>query len=188
MTRVQIVGHKRDLDATLRELQRLACVQLLDASQVHPGLRRYALSAEQKEMETLSYLHARLDALLALLPPQPDEQAQPWPDQDLISSIQTELKQHAGELEALARERRQLLNDADVLPSYADTLSKLMRLTPELTQLRDYETVAVLLDRRAAGIMDLLAEEMQNLAGPFTELVWDQVDPDHIGALLVFPR
>ena len=188
MTRVQIVGHKRDLDATLRELQRLACVQLLDAVQVHPGLRRYAPTAEQQEMETLSYLRARLDALLALLPPQPEETPESWPEEDLIPRIRAELDAHAGELEALARERQQLLNDADALPSYAATLSKLMRLTPELTQLRDYETVAVLLDRRAAGLMDMLAEEMEAIAGPDTELVWDQVDPDHIGAILVFPR
>ena len=188
MTRVQIVGHKRDLDATLRELQRLACVQLIDAAQVHPGLHRYAAIMEQQEMEILAYLRSRLEALLALLPPLPDEIPEPWPEEDLIPRIQAELDAYASDLEALARERQQLINDADVLPSYAATLSKLMRLTPELTQLREYETVAVLLDRRAVGLMDMLAEEMQAIAGPYTELVWDQVDPDHIGAILVFPR
>ncbi|HEY79964.1 MAG TPA: hypothetical protein G4O05_02640 [Caldilineae bacterium] len=188
MTRVQIVGHKQDMDATLRELQRLACVQLLDATQVHPGMHGYALAAEQKEIETLNYLLARLHALLALLPPLPDETPEPWDQKGLIESIQAELDAQAGELEALAQERQQLLNDAEVLPSYADTLSKLMPLTPVLTQLRDYETVAVLLNNPAAGLMDTLAAEMQEIAGPLSELVWDQVDPDHIGALLIFPR
>ena len=188
MTRLQIVGHKRDLDATLREVQGLACVQLLDASEVHPGVRAYAAIAEQQEMEALSYLQARLEALLALLPSLPDEHPQSWEARPLVETLRAELDAHAPGLEALARERRQLLNDAEVLPSYEATLRKLMRLTPELASLQRFETVALLLDRRAMGIMDMLQEEMQAIAGPQSELVWDQVDPDHIGAILVFPR
>ncbi|MCK5806594.1 MAG: hypothetical protein KAI66_27440, partial [Lentisphaeria bacterium] len=58
MTRLQVIGHKRDLDATLEAVQQLACVQLVDGAQVHAGLRPYVLADEQREIETLSYLQA----------------------------------------------------------------------------------------------------------------------------------
>lgn len=195
MTRLQIVGHKRDLDATLRALQELACVQLVDAPGIHATLRPYASGAEHAEMETLSYLQARLDALLALLPAQPAEPEQPSTDgflksseQTLAAWLQADLDTHAAALETLAQQRQTLRNDADVLPNYAATLTKLSRLTPALTELSDYETVALLINRRYAAVVDLLAEEMRAIAGERSLLVSDLVDADNIGALLVFPR
>jgi hypothetical protein len=73
-------------------------------------------------MEALSYLQARLEALLALLRSLPNEHPQSWEARPLVETLRAELDAHAPGLEALARERRQLLNDAEVLPSYETTL------------------------------------------------------------------
>jgi len=188
MTRLQVIGHKRDLDATLEAVQQLACVQLVDGAEVHAGLRPYVLADEQREIETLSYLQANVDALLALLPAQADEQPIPWTNRPLASSLQIDLDAHVSPLEELARQREALRSDAEVLPAYAVTLNKLVRLTPELTELKGYETVALLVHRRYRSAIDLLAEEVEQIAGNRFELVSDQVDPDTIGAILVFPR
>ncbi|MEA3336636.1 MAG: V-type ATPase 116kDa subunit family protein [Chloroflexota bacterium] len=188
MTRLQVIGHKRDLDKTLQAVQVLACVQLIDGQQVHTELRPYALADEQRELETLSYLLARLDALLALLPRLPEEHPIPWVETDLCAGLQADLDRHAPTIEELARRREALRNDAEILPSYAETVRKLLRLTPELTKLQGYETIALLVQRRYSPAIELLAEEVEAIAGQEYELVYDQVDPDRIGAILVVPQ
>lgn len=188
MTRLRVVGLKRDLDPTLAALQELGCIQLLDAKNVHPGLTAYVPAAEQRELETLGYLLVRLDALLALLPPQTGLAPEPAPETDLASVLQADLDANAPGLETLAQQRHALSNDADVLPNYATTLRKLSRLTPSMTDLADYETVALLINRRYSGVLEVLEREMRTVAGERCTLVSDQVDSDTIGALLIYPR
>lgn len=191
MARVVIVGHKRHLDATLQIVQRLACVHLAEAAEAFPGLAAYVPTDEQAEMEALSYLLARLDALLALAPASPSTPAQQttvWETENLAQQLRQDLERHAPLLEALAQRRQALRNEAEVLPGYAATLTKFMRLTPVLTELTGYETVALLIHRRYRDVIPSLAEEMRRIAGERCELVADEVDADHIGALLVFPR
>ncbi|MCX7851519.1 MAG: hypothetical protein N2383_01930 [Caldilineales bacterium] len=191
MARVVIVGHKRHLDATLQLVQRLACVHLANATEAFPGLAAYIPTAEQAETEELAYLLARLDALLALAPapsPTPTERTAVWETEHLAQELRRDLERHAPILEALAQRRQALRNEAEVLPGYAATLTKLMRLTPILTDLTRYETVALLIHRRYRDVIPHLAEEMRRIAGERCELVADEVDADHIGALLVFPR
>ncbi len=188
MTRLRVVGLKRDLDPTLAALQEAGCIQLLDAKDIHPGLAAYVLAAEQRELETLGYLLVRLDALLALLPPQIGLAPEPVRETDLAVMLQADLDANAPELETLAQQRHALSNDADVLPNHATTLRKLSRLTPSMTDLADYETVALLINRRYAGALDVLQSEMRNVAGERCTLVSDQVDSDTVGALLVYPR
>lgn len=188
MTRLQVIGHKRDLDQTLAVIQSLACMQLVDGAQVHAGLRPYVLAEEQQELETLSYLQARLDSLLALLPQVPEEETIPWTEADLASGLQADLNQHAPAIERLARREEGLHADAETLPRYAETLRKLVRLTPELTRLQGYETIALLVQQRYRQAIELLAQEVQAITGPEYELVYDRVDPEHIGAILVVPQ
>lgn len=188
MTRVLIIGHKRDLDETLAVVQSLACVQLMEGTRAHAGLRPYVLAEEQQELETLSYLRARLDALLAVLPQLPGVQPVPWTEPTLNADLQADLNRHAPDVEQLARQREALQDDADTLPRYAETLRKLVRLTPELTRLQGYETIALLVHRRYGEAIQLLAQEVEAITGPEYELVHDHVDPDHIGAILVVPQ
>lgn len=188
MTRLQVIGHKRDIDQTVQAVQALACVQLISGPQVHAGLRPYALAGEQRELETLSFLLARLDALLALLPGIPGQQPIPWTEADLAGSLRADLERNASGVEELARQREALHNDAETLPSYADTVRKLVRLTPELTELRGYETIALLVQKRYRPAIELLAQEVEAIAGPEFELVMDQVDPEQVGAILVVPE
>lgn len=190
MTRVQVIGHKRDLDRTLEVMQSLACVELIDSAQVRGELRPYALAAEQHEMETLSFLQARLDALLAVLPELPDDTPIPWPPAatDPVSTLQAELARYAPEIEKLAAQQEALHSDAQTLPSYAETVRKLVRLTPGLTQLQGYDTIALLVHKRYAQALTLLADQVRAAVGPEFELVSDQVDPDTVGAILVVPQ
>ncbi len=188
MSRLQVVGLKRDLDPTLAVLQELACIQLIDAQGLHPDLPAYVPATEQRELETLGYLLVRLDALLALLPAQTAQAPAAVAVTGLVATLQADLDANAPGLESLAQQRQALANDADVLPNYAATLRKLSRLTPAMTDLADFETVALLINRRYAAVLEVLEAEMRAVAGERCTLVSDQVDADTIGALLIYPR
>lgn len=189
MLKVEIVGHRSMLDDTLACLQRCGSVQLVDAPSV-PGLRLESLvsgEAELAESARLRHLRTRLDALIALglVRPAPADEMLSEADLDDVRWEVDELESHVQPLvtriDALEAER-------STLPRHVESLRRLAPLVPQLPELGAYETVALLIDRRHEAVVGLLRDELAELLDTHFEVISDRVDPDTVGAVLVFPR
>ena len=195
MAKVEIIGHRDRLDDTLELLHRLRTMQLLDVTST-PGVRLPPLTVDEKqlrELEELRYLRARLDAILRMVPmPEPGHQSE---IDRPVRSRSTDLRDLRADLEELGPTLEQLTQRLDdlraeqqALPRYVATLRRLLPLVPELTQLGGYETAALLIESRHSGVLGDLNAEMTSAAGNLFDIITAQVDPDTIGAILVFPR
>lgn len=189
MAKVEIIGHRDRLDATLHMLHGLKTIQLLDVTST-PGVRLPPLTADEqqlRELEELRYLRTRLDAILGMVPtPERVDQTEPPPTD--LQEVRAELEELGPELELLARRLDDLQAEQQALPRYLESLRRLLPLVPELTQLGGYETAALLIESRHAGVLGNLNTEMAAVAGDLYEIITAQVDPDTIGAILVFRR
>jgi V/A-type H+-transporting ATPase subunit I len=189
MAKVEIIGHRDRLDATLRLLHGLRTIQLLDVTS-EPGVRLPPLSADDKqlrELEELRYLRTQLDAILGMLP-SPERIEQTASCSADLRELRAELEELGPELELLTHRLDELQAEQLALPRYLESLRRLLPLVPELTQLSGYETAALLIESRHAAVLGDLNTEMAAAAGDLYEIITAQVDPDTIGAILVFRR
>ncbi len=189
MAKVEVVGHRSRLAAALACLQRRSVMQLVDAPSV-PGLRVAPLAADEEylqEAEQLRHLRTRLDSLLALVPAEAVPRGGPFDEADL-RAVWAELEELAPLVEPLVARIDALEAEQGTLPRHVASLRRLVPLVPEVPELAAYETVALLVDRRHATVIGWLRDELAALVGGRFEVIADQVDPDTIGAVLVFPR
>lgn len=194
MAKVQIIGPASCLDETLQQLYQLRLVQIVDhAPRSGMALRTVTLGAQRlQEQETLRYLRARLEALLQLLP---DQSATAEPPEPLVvfsveelAALRAEIEALTPRVEALVQRMDALRQEQAALPRYAQSIQRLLPLVPTLAQPQGYETVALLLNRRHAQVLDLLSEELSALVGQRFVVTSAPVDGDTVGAVLVFPR
>jgi V/A-type H+-transporting ATPase subunit I len=188
MSKVNVVGHRRSLDATLEALHRARKVQVIDITE-DSGVRLPPLTIDEEHLhaiEDLRYLRARLDALLRLLPGTAmadDRQI----DVD-FDALRAEVEQSGPEIETLMSHLDELRNEQEMLPRHLDSLKRLLPLLPDMTDLEGYETTALLVDARHVSVLgelnSLLAAE---LGGNF-DMVSDRIDPRTIGAVLIYPN
>jgi V/A-type H+-transporting ATPase subunit I len=189
MVKIEILGHRSRLDATLACLQRCGSVQLLDAASER-GLQLAPLSAGQQELSEgarLRRIRTRLDALIAL--------GLVGPAPALESAIESNLDDVVAELDELAPRVEPLVTRIDALeseqstlPRHIGSLRRLIPLVPQLPELAAFETVALLVERRHAAVVGWLRDELTDLLDTHFEVISDQVDRDTVGAVLVFPR
>jgi V/A-type H+-transporting ATPase subunit I len=189
MVKIEIVGVRRMLDPTMACLQRCASVQLLDAAS-ELGLNPAPRPADEGELgegARLRHLGTRLDALisLAVVPPPPDGDP-PVPTR--LSQVAAELEELAPSVEPLVTRIDEMEAERSTLPRHIESLRRLAPLVPRLPELEAYETVAILVERRHATVIGWVREELAALLDTHFEVISDQVDPDTVGAVLVFPR
>jgi len=189
MVKIEIVGLRSTLDATMACLQRCASVQLLDAPS-ELGLKSAPQSVDEGELgesARLRHLRTRLDALisLAVVPPAPDGEI---PVQAGLDDVAAELDDLAPAVEPLVTRIDEMEAERTTLPRHIESLRRLAPLVPRLPELEAYETVAILVERRHAAVVGWVRDELAALLDAHFEVISDQVDPDTVGAVLVFPR
>jgi V/A-type H+-transporting ATPase subunit I len=191
MAKIRVIGHRSRLDETLRLLYRLRVVQIEEMGErPAPPLAPLPMDEErQRRLEELRELHARLDGLLRLLPADAGADG-PAPSFSTgeVPALQAELDELAPRVERLVRRLDDLRADQAALPRHLQSLGRLLPLVADLDELETYETVVLLLERRHAGLLGLLDEELERLVGPRHELRSAMVDPETVGAVLVVPR
>ncbi len=189
MAKLEIVGHRRHLDATLACVQRRAVVQLLDATSV-PGLNIAPLAADEQHLragEQLRRLRTSLDALLALGPVPAAGAPAEFSAADL-RAVWAELEELAPLVEPLVARLDALEAEQSTLPRHMESLRRLVPLVPDVPELEAYETVALLVESRHAVVVGWLRDELAALLDNRFEIISAQVEPNTIGAVLVFPR
>jgi len=194
MAKVHIIGHKACLDQTLATLSELGVLQIENVGEERmPPLPAMALDADRlRQREEARFLLARVEALLSVLPAVDAGQAASPVlalDHDaIVAALRAELDTAEPEIQRLARQYDDLLHEQQSLPRYQAQLTRLLPLTPELTELEGYETVAMLLDRRYSDILGSFEAALAGLTQQQYVVVSTALDGDTTGALAVFPR
>jgi V/A-type H+/Na+-transporting ATPase subunit I len=195
MTKVQIVGSKREVEPILSRLYGMGLLELGSALEEpalqlapYPGDDERAARGREQRL-----LLAQLDGLLTLT----------GNSSLMIPAVETatsaELSRQLNELmptvEPLAARIEDLRNEAAVLPRYIDPLRRLLPLVPELAELDESEiralqlqAVALVLNTGDETIVDVLREALRTDLGDRFVLVAVRVDADAIGCVLVTPR
>lgn len=199
MAKIRIVGAKEKLDTTLCAIQRLGVMQIQDVAEQPqaPLLTKLSLDASAVERRNeISFLVARLGSLAAMLPQAINtadlsrryDAASLMPTEELIVDARRVVDELGPESQALALRRDQLQAEEASLTRYQATLRKLLPLAGEIPQLDGYETVALLIERRASGVLDLVRQQLGELLGDRFELNARHVDDQTTAAIVVFPK
>ncbi len=194
MTKIQIIGTRDVIDKTVQVLHRAGVVQIEEKLAFVDPLAMDDRASRQRDEVAL--LVARLEALLALLPrrPQPNDFSAQYDaaasrsTEDLHSDIKNALGQLDTSAQMLARHRDELQADQVTLPRYATTMRQLMPLAADLAPLQHYETVAILVDRKFAAVLEMLRQELPGLSDNQFEFVSRDIDRETTAAIIVFSR
>jgi V/A-type H+/Na+-transporting ATPase subunit I len=188
MAKVHVIAHRRRLDAVLRVLYRLRMVHLVDVTG-DSTVRLPPLSPDEDllgEIEEARYLRTRLQAVIRLVPEIPRPAAAP-PGLDL-ASLRQEVDELQPEIERRVAVLDELTAERDTLPRHLASLRRLLPLLPEQAHLEGYEIAAVILEARHAEVLGQLNAELARLLHGNYEIISDRLDPDTMGAVVVFPR
>jgi len=188
MTKIHVIGHRNQVDPVLGLLQELHVVHLVDVTH-DPDVHLPPLTVDEPrlaELQELRFLRARIDSLLALVadPPEPLTVA----GRVDLHSLRRELETDGPEIERLVQELDALSAEQETLPLHINSLARLLPLLPEVAATSGYETAALLIDSRFPAVLGELNAELAELIGANFEIISDRVDPDTLGAVLVFPR
>lgn len=194
MSRIQIIGARPVLDRTVRALH---CAGVAQIEERLPTMEPLALDADTtRQRDEIRQLLTRLDSLLALLPQRPLSKNIPAlyeaqaarPTGHVIADVKDAVTQLDAPAQDLARRRDQLEADRVTLPRYAKTMRQLMPLAAELTPLKNYETVALLVQRKYGAVFGVLRQQLLALTNEECEIVSREIDAETTAAILVFPR
>jgi len=194
MTRLQIVGLKTRLAATIHTLHRLGCVQIEDLSEAG-GVSARPLHLDRdtvRTQEELGYLVAKIEGLLSVLGA--DRVEVTVAAEGGSSGVDCQAEARAGleilspQVQALASKRDALEAEQASLPRYEATLRKLLPIVPTSARDPANVSVGVLVSRAHLAILDAIAERVVNLSGGRAEAVAEDVEAATRAMLLVFPR
>ncbi len=188
MTKIHVIGHRRDLDTVVAVLQHLNAVQLIDTADDHEiHLPPLGVGDDRlAELQDARYLRARIDSLLALVPEPPRVPAASSPVD--LATIRDELDLVGPRIEHLVQELEQLTAEQEGLPTHIAALARLLPLLPDVATTGGYETAAVLIDSHYPDVLGVLDTELTSLLDTNFEIISDRIDADTIGALVVFPQ
>ena len=148
MTKIQIVGSKEKLEATLRALQRLGTLQIQDvAEQVEaPLLPRLTLDANAlQRRDEINFLAARIGSFAAILPrvikaqnlSRAYEAASLKTAEELIAEAKRVVDELRPKCQALALRRDELQAEQASLTRYQAMLCKVLPLAAEIPRWPD---------------------------------------------------
>ena len=199
MTKVRLLGARRDVERVVDELQQLGLVEIADAraSLAVDGL--VGGEDRSKRRVELRRLAAQTDGLLRLIAGAATlgdaGQAQAVGGPLDLAAIGAELEPMASGAEDLARRLSALRDDRLGLPRYLEPLCRLVPLVPELANLDDdalralrLDTIVLVLNTDDEQLIETLAEALAEELGDRFELVWTRVGAGGVGCLVVFPQ
>ncbi|HEX9923306.1 MAG TPA: V-type ATP synthase subunit I [Anaerolineae bacterium] len=196
MTKVQIIGTKRCQAQTVRQLHRLGVVQV-DSWHEARGVsqQRMTLTDEVlRQRERLAYTATRVEAVLGVLPavefpgPSEAEVLDSRSSDSFLPAVETDLAEVEPQTRALMTRRDQLEGQLASLPRYEASLRKLLPLIPALIDLEHYTVTAIWLERRYRETLSTISRQLEELTGGLCEVISQEVDPDLLAAVLIFPK
>jgi V/A-type H+-transporting ATPase subunit I len=188
MVPLEIVGLRTDLQAAVRTLQRLGCVQIDDWNGSEAtSIRRLTIDRDTlRTQEELRSVAARVEGLLHTLG---DDHTRATVCQpvDPLADASAGLAELAPQVKSLISRREELQAELDSLPRYEATLRKFLPIIPPLASEPGSVSVGVLVNRANASVLGLISKHVIELTGGRAETMDGDVDPSTRAMLLVFP-
>jgi len=188
MVPLEIVGLRTDLQAAVRTLQRLGCVQIdeWNASEA-TSVGRLTIDRDTlRTQEELRSVAARLEGLLHTLGGDHTRSTVCRPV-DPLADARAGLAELAPQVKSLISRREELQAELDSLPRYEATLRKFLPIIPPLASEPGSVSVGVLVNRANASVLGLISKHVIELTGGRAEAMDGDVDTSTRAMLLVFP-
>jgi V/A-type H+-transporting ATPase subunit I len=203
MTKVRILGRRRDAARVLGELHRLGLVEIAEApaqvGQVSAEASSGCDIATSVRTEELLELREGVEAVITRMPTEGSDTEMPIPPpgrslpQD-IDRLRADLDHLTGALNTLDRRLSELREERVVLTHHVGALRQLMPLVPVLAGLGTdrlrrlgIATMALVLDTDEKELVDALRSELASTLGDNFELVSTSVPPGPTGCLVIVP-
>jgi V/A-type H+-transporting ATPase subunit I len=164
-------------------------------------MRRMEIDQEMEERrKELEAIKVRVDSLIETLDPERklafseeekklfyQEHGQAGCD-ELKQSIENVLRDVEKSTKELAEKKNSLENEFATLTKYKNIVRKIHPLASQLVTLEDFETVALLVEKKFKGVLEIIREEVAKITKGQFELVSADVDEDTTAALMVFSK
>lgn len=205
MSKIEIIGPRRHFYDVLAALHRLGTVHLEDISKkIEPGemlMRRMEIDQEMEERrQELEAIKVRVNPLVETLDPErklefPEEERnlfyqEHWQAScdELKQNIENILKEVEKSTKELAERKNSLENEFAALTKYKNIARKIHPLASQLVALEDFETVALLVEKKFKGVLEVIRDELAKITKGQFELISSDVDEDTTVALIVFNK
>lgn len=204
MTKVEIIGQKRLYYDTLVAVHQLGILHMEDISKmISPGellLRKMDVDKEVEEKRTsLETSLARLNSIISTLATEKVEvssadrekyHSEAWqkPVEELKDEIDSLIDQIEEQTKTLAEEKGRLETELASLKNYEAIISKIEPLARKFVSIKGYESIALVVEKKFKGVLDLIHEEVTKITNKQFEMVSADIDENTTAALVFFRK
>jgi len=189
MSRVLVFGPKRLLGQVIDEVQRLGTLHV-DRVESEEAPEVTALQLGEEDAKTLQALEralARVDGLLALLPPGSAEPGDA-PGDAAVDALDAEVAEIERKVRDLTRKRLELDEERQLIASYEGAVRVLSPLLSALSNSKAFESIGFLLNTKDLTVVAALRNELVKATEGRVEVISRIVDDKRIGVVVAFLR
>ncbi len=189
MSRVIVLGPKRLLGQVIDEVQRLGALHVdRIESEEAPAVSPMQLADQEAQaLRALERALARVDAVLALLPPVPAQPGPPLSDAT-VDVLEAEVAELERKVKDLTRLRLELEEERTLIASYEGAVRVLSPLLAALAGSKAVESIGFLLNARDLTAAAALRNELMKATDGRVEVISRVVDESRIGIVVAFLR
>src|SRR5947209_920801 len=188
MSRVLVLGPKRLLGQVIDEVQRLGTLHIdRIESEETPEVTALQLGEEDaKTLQALERALARVDGLLALLPPGSAEPGDA--PGDAVDALDAEVAEIERKVRDLTRKGLELDEERQLIASYEGAVRVLSPLLSALSNSKAFESIGFLLNTKDLTVVAALRNELVKATEGRVEVISRIVDDNRIGVVVAFLR
>ncbi len=192
MSRLQIIGLKKDLKEIIQILHQFGKLQIDDLHNLpeFSAAQPYQMDeSTRRDQEDILYLSTQLDGVMEALKVRGGKAQQDEKNGCAdLESIRALVQQIIPRIQQLQNQKQALQSELDILPRYAETLARLLPLVPDAANQPGYATIGIMLHNSQAQQIDLLQEKIKQAAAANTSLVSGAMDENTLAILIIAPQ
>jgi len=206
MSKVQIIGPKKHLAETIKEIHRLGCLHIIDIRKEPIGAEQFASPVKVDPIteiirSRIEQAIARLTGLISLSLRDAAVRYETMPEtfrlyKTYIEKDPNELLEIAEKVileveqkpQRLAQEKEELEKKLAIYQRYKNIITKVKPLVDKIIKLEGYDTTAIIVDKKYADVINIIREEIGRITGNRFEVISSEVDKDSIAAIIVYPN
>lgn len=191
MSRVIVLGPKRLFGQVIAEVQRLGTLHVdhIESEEVPQVTPLRLAEDEARTLQALERALARVDGVLTLLPPRPEEASE---TEAVAAQPLEELDAQVVEVERrvrdLTRVRLELEEEQTLIASYEGAVRALSPLLNALADSKILESIGFLLNTKDLTVVTAIRNELVKATEGRVEVVSRIVDENRIGVVVAFRR
>ncbi|MCX7832194.1 MAG: hypothetical protein N2440_04775 [Actinobacteria bacterium] len=206
MSKVQIVGPKKHLAETIKEIHKIGCLHIIDIRKEPIGAEQIA-SPVRVDQET-EYLRSRVEQAIAKLNglisislrescaryeamPETTKLYRTYADKDvreIVDAAEKIIFEVEQKPKKLAQEKEEKEKKLALYLRYKNILGKVRPLVEKIVKLEGYDTTALIVDKKYADVLSIIREEISRITGNRFEIISSEVDKDTVAAIIVYPN